>query len=224
MRLLIVEDDAELAGALRAAFARRGIATDHAASAGDADHMLRGAHYSAAILDLGLPDGDGIDVLRELRARGSALPMLILTARGDVQRRIEGLNAGADDYLVKPFDFEELQARLDAVLRRQGGYVGRALMLGALVLDPATREVTLDGAPVALSVRETELLELLLRRAGRVVPKRMAEDQLFGMDEGLGSNAIEVYVHRLRRRLEQSGAALRIDTVRGVGYMLRAAE
>ena len=150
--------------------------------------------------------------------------MLILTARGDVQRRIEGLNAGADDYLVKPFDFEELQARLDAVLRRQGGYVGRALMLGALVLDPATREVTLDGAPVALSVRETELLELLLRRAGRVVPKRMAEDQLFGMDEGLGSNAIEVYVHRLRRRLEQSGAALRIDTVRGVGYMLRAAE
>jgi DNA-binding response OmpR family regulator len=224
MRLLIVEDSLELAEALASAFARRGIATDRATSAGDAELMLQAAHYAAAILDLGLPDEDGLSVLRRLRARDDTLPVLILTARGSVQQRIEGLDTGADDYLVKPFDFDELQARLDAVLRRPAGFLGRVLEAGTLSLDVRTREVSLDGAPIALSLRETELLELLLRRPGRVVPKRVAEDQLFGIEDALGSNAIEVYVHRLRRRLEQRGAPHRIETVRGVGYMLRVTE
>ena len=221
MRLLIIEDSLELAEALATAFARRGIAADRAASAGDAELMLQAAHYAAAILDLSLPDEDGLAVLRRLRAREDTLPVLILTARGSVQQRIDGLNSGADDYLVKPFDFDELQARLDAVLRRPAGFLGRVLEAGALSLDLETREVSLDGVPIALSLRETELLELLLRRPGRVVPKRVAEDQLFGIEDALGSNAIEVYVHRLRRRLEQNGAPHKIETVRGVGYMLR---
>ncbi|UAK25172.1 response regulator [Sphingomonas nostoxanthinifaciens] len=222
MRLLIVEDDFEIAQALADGFARRGVASDRAQSAGDAALMLEAAFYAAAILDLGLPDGDGLELLRKTRARGDAVPVLILTARGDVQQRIAGLNAGADDYLVKPFDMDELQARLEAVLRRRDGYSGRTLSLGRLTLDPSTREVTVAGQGVALSAREIELLELLLRRAGRVVLKRIAEDQLFGLDDGLGSNAIEVYVHRLRRRIEKLDAGLRIETVRGVGYMLRA--
>ena len=223
MRLLIVEDSAEMASALSAGLGRRGIAADCAGTSGDAALMLSLAHYVAMILDLGLPDEDGIDLLARLRAAGTAIPILILTARGDVRQRIAGLNAGADDYLVKPIDLDELQARIEAVLRRRDGYGGRTLAYGDMTLDLATREVTLGSSPFVLSARETELLELLLRRSGRVVPKRMAEDQLFGLEDELGSNAIEVYVHRLRRKLEQATAGVRIETVRGVGYMLRAA-
>lgn len=224
MRLLIVEDNLDIAQALADGFKRRGISSDHAATAADAEVRLEVATYAAVILDLGLPDEDGLALLRRLRARHDPVPVLILTARGEIQQRIAGLNEGADDYLVKPFDMDELQARLDAVLRRHDGYGGRALEFETLKLDLATREVALDGKAIALSVREVELLELLLRRPGRVVGKRIAEDQLFGLDEELGSNAIEVYVHRLRRRLEQLGAPVRIETVRGVGYMLRKIE
>lgn len=222
MRLLIVEDDADIAQGLAEGFARRGFASDRARTAADAGLMLDAAHYAAVILDLGLPDADGLEFLRGLRARRVTVPVLVLTARGDVRQRIAGLNAGADDYLVKPFDMDELQARLEAVLRRRDGYSGHQLTLGGLTLDLSTREVTVNGAGVALSAREIELLELLLRRAGRVVLKRIAEDQLFGLEDALGSNAIEVYVHRLRRRLEKIDAGVRIETVRGVGYMLRA--
>lgn len=223
MRLLIVEDDREIARGLADGFGRRGLASDHAATGGDARLMLEASHYAAVVLDLGLPDMDGLDLLRTLRARREHVPIIALTARGDVAQRIAGLNAGADDYLVKPFDMDELIARLDAVLRRGDGYAGRTLALGRLGLDPATREVRVGGEGVALPAREIELLELLLRRAGRVVLKRIAEDQLFGLEDPLGSNAIEVYVHRLRRRLEKLDAGVRIETVRGVGYMLRAA-
>ncbi|WP_404712584.1 response regulator [Sphingomonas sp. MMS24-J13] len=221
MRLLIVEDSADIAEALIDGFARRAISCDHAATAGDAELMLGAVHYSAAILDLGLPDEDGLKLLGRIRARGEAIPILILTARGDIEQRIAGLNAGADDYLVKPFDFGELDARLQAVLRRHDGNLGSALTIGNLAFDPATRQVKVDGRDVTLSQREIELLELLIRRAGRVIPKRIVEDQLFGLTEELGSNAIEVYVHRLRRRLEALGSTVRIETVRGVGYMLR---
>ncbi len=224
MRLLIVEDSQDIAQALADGFKRRGMSSDHAATAADAEARLEVATYAAAILDLGLPDEDGMALLRRLRARHDPIPVLILTARGEIQQRIIGLNAGADDYLVKPFDMDELQARLDAVLRRRDGYAGRALDYGGIALDLATREVSLAGQTIALPVREVELLELLLRRPGRVVPKRVAEDQLFGLDDELGSNAIEVYVHRLRRRLEQLQAQVRIETVRGVGYMLRTIE
>ena len=222
MRLLIVEDSDEMADALIPGLLRRGISAERAATAGDAVLMLSLTNYAAIILDLGLPDEDGIDLLGRLRAARTTIPILILTARGDVRARIAGLNAGADDYLVKPTDFDELQARIEAVLRRRDSYTGRALTLGRLALDLATREVMSDGSSIVLSSRETELLELLMRRAERVVPKRVAEDQLFGLTDELGSNAIEVYVHRLRRKLEQAGADVRIETVRGVGYLLRA--
>lgn len=221
MRLLIIEDSADIAEALIGGFARRAISCDHAATAGDAGLMLGAIHYGAAILDLGLPDEDGLKLLGRIRARGDAIPVLILTARGDIEQRIAGLNAGADDYLVKPFDFGELDARLQAVLRRHDGNLGSALTIGNLAFDPATRQVRVNGQDVTLSQREIELLELLIRRAGRVIPKRIVEDQLFGLAEELGSNAIEVYVHRLRRRLEALGSTVRIETVRGVGYMLR---
>lgn len=222
MRLLIVEDDLELAAALGAAFARRSVWSDHAETAEDAALMLGSARYAAIVLDLGLPDGDGLALLQRVRARKDPVPIIILTARSDLGDRIGGLDAGADDYLMKPFEFEELFARLTAVLRRQGGFQGNSLSLGNVAFDVATRELLVGRAVLALSMRETELLELLLRRDGRVVPKRLAEDQLFGMSDELGSNAVEVYMHRLRQKLEKAGATIRIDTIRGVGYLMRA--
>lgn len=223
MRLLMVEDDRELAEALAAALTRRGIASDHAATAGDALQMAAAARYSAVVLDLGLPDADGMEVLRSLRARHDPVPVIILTARGDTAARIGGLDHGADDYLAKPFDVEELVARLRAVLRRQGGFAGTELVVGNLRFDSSARALTVEGQAVLLSARELELVDVLLRRSGRVVVKATIEDQLFGLSESLGSNAVEVYVHRLRRKLEQAGATIVIETIRGVGYMLRAA-
>lgn len=222
MRLLIVEDHEEVAGALVAAFAERGIRCDRAATGGDADQLIGQIDYAAVILDLGLPDEDGLSLLKRLRRRRNAVPVLVLTARGEGEMRVVGLEAGADDYLVKPFLFAELHARLHAVLRRQSGQVDPRIEVGDLSFDLRSREVTARGALLELSVREIELLELLMRRAGHVVPKRMIEDQLFGAGDGFGSNAIEVYVHRLRRRLEQR-ATVTVQTVRGIGYMLSPA-
>jgi len=223
MRLLIVEDDLELAAGLIAAFERRAVSSDHAASAGDAALMLAATRYAAVVLDLGLPDDNGLELVQALRARNDAVPIVILTARSDIGDRIGGLDAGADDYLVKPFDFDELFARITAVLRRQGGFQGNVLTFGNIRFDTATRDLNVGGAPLTLSGRETELIELLLRRDGRVLPKRLAENQLFGMSETLGSNAVEVYVHRLRQKLDRAGAAVRIETIRGVGYLMRLA-
>lgn len=223
MRLLLVEDDRELAEALAAALLRRGMASDHAATAGDALLMADAARYSAIVLDLGLPDADGLEVLRALRARLDPVPVVILTARGDTAARIGGLDYGADDYLAKPFDVDELVARLRAVLRRQGGFGGAELVVGNLRFDSVARALDVDGRPVLLSARELDVIDVLLRRPGRVVVKTLIEDQLFGLSESLGSNAVEVYVHRLRRKLEQAGATIVIETIRGVGYMLRAA-
>ncbi|MDN4630798.1 response regulator transcription factor [Sphingomonas sp. PsM26] len=222
MRLLMVEDDRELAEALAAALARRGISSDHADTAADALQMAAAARYSAVVLDLGLPDADGLTVLRALRARRDPVPIIVLTARGDTAARIGGLDHGADDYLAKPFDVEELVARLRAVLRRQGGFAGAELTVGNLRFDSTARAVDVDGRVLLLSARELELVDVLLRRPGRVVVKAVIEDQLFGLSEPLGSNAIEVYVHRLRRKLEHAGATIVIETIRGVGYMLRA--
>ena len=221
MRLLIVEDDRELASALGGAFARRSISSDVAETATDAKLMLASAQYAAIVLDLGLPDGDGLVLLQRLRGGNNPVPIIILTARSELGDRVSGLDAGADDYLIKPFEFDELFARLTAVLRRKGAFQGNLLTFGNLQFDIATRELLVDGSVLALSVRETELVELLLRRDGRVVPKRLAEDQLFGMNDTLGSNAVEVYVHRLRQKLERAGATTRIDTIRGVGYLMR---
>ena len=222
MRLLLVEDDTALADALRSALERRGMASDHAASASDAGQMLAAARYAAVVLDVGLPDRSGIEMLRELRGRHDPIPVILLSARGAIGDRIEGLDAGADDYLVKPFAVEELVARLKAVLRRQGAFQGSVLRFANLRFDTDARDVLADDRPVVLSAREMELLALLMRRGGQVVAKRLVEDQLYGLTGSLGSNAVEVYIHRLRRKIEDAGAAARIETIRGVGYMLRA--
>lgn len=220
MRILLIEDEDDVAGPLIAALSKRGLAIDHARDRDEAEAYLQAIDYTAVLLDLGLPDGDGIELLVAMRARGDIRPVLVLTARGSVDARILGLNEGADEYMIKPFDVDELHARLLAILRRRDGYVGRSLRCGNLSFALDTRTATVGTETLMLSVRETELLELLLRRAGKVVPKRIVEDQLFGLGGDLGSNAVEVYVHRLRKRLDEGQTATRITTVRGVGYML----
>lgn len=220
MRLLIVEDSLQLALAIQAAFAGKHIRCDIAHTAEDAAILIETTGYALVILDLGLPDIDGLQLLRQLRAARRREPILVLTARGAVQDRIDGLGAGADDYLVKPFHFDELHARVQAVLRRDIGFRDNMLSVDRLSLDTETRQVTIDGKPIGLSTREVELLELLMRRVDHVVPKRLLEDQLFGSGDSLGSNAIEVYIHRVRRRLETHALPLTVQTVRGVGYML----
>jgi DNA-binding response OmpR family regulator len=222
MRILLVEDEDAVAAALIDALSRRGQPVDRARDAAEAEAYLAAIDYAAVLLDLGLPDGDGIDLLTRMRARGDTRPVLVLTARGSIDARILGLHEGADEYMVKPFDMDELHARLLAVLRRRDGYVGRSLRCGDLRYAVDTRVAYVGEAPLVLSARETELLEVLLRRVGRVVPKRIVEDHLFGLDGDLGSNAIEVYVHRLRKRLEDAATGTRIETVRGVGYMIAA--
>ncbi|MBT0671301.1 response regulator transcription factor [Novosphingobium profundi] len=221
MRVLLVEDDASLAESLMAALARSGIAADHAELAEEAELMLETAQYTALLLDLGLPDADGLTLLERLRKAGTALPVIALTARGAIGERIAGLDAGADDYLVKPFDFDELEARLRAILRRQAGLQSGALACGNVRLDSRSREMEVEGRRLAVSAREAAIAELLLRRPGRVVTRQLAEDQLFGHSEEFSSNAVEVYVHRLRKKLENAGADVRIETIRGVGYLLR---
>lgn len=220
MRLLVIEDDADLAEALTEAFSRRKIHCDLAHDAGDGEQMLLANDYSAIILDLGLPDEDGIALLRRLRAKGRIEPIVILTARGDGLSRVEGLKHGADDYLAKPFLFDELDARIQAILRRQGSYIDRRISLGNLHLDLTTREVSTDTGLVDFSARESELIELLMRRSGHVVPKRILEDQLFGAGDTLSSNAVEVYIHRLRKKLEAAKVGVTVQTVRGVGYFM----
>lgn len=209
-----------MAEALVDALSRRGLSVDRARASEEAEAYLGAIDYAAVLLDLGLPDEDGIALLARMRARGDARPVMVLTARGSIDARIRGLNEGADEYMVKPFDVNELHARLLAITRRSGDYVGNSVRCGALEFFIQTRVAYIGARPLALSVRETQLLELLLRRAGKVVPKRVAEDQLFGMDGDLGSNAVEVYVHRLRKRLDDAETGARIETVRGVGYMI----
>ncbi|MDH7799530.1 MULTISPECIES: response regulator transcription factor [unclassified Beijerinckia] len=222
MRVLVVEDSPELAHLLIDGLKSAGFDSDHLASAVAAREALRNARYAALILDLGLPDGDGLTVLRELRIRKDPVPVLILTARGSVHDRINGLRIGADDYLVKPFEFGELVARLEALLRRPGQILGRSLQLSNVSFDTEDRQVFIDDKLQLLSARELAVLELLLRRKGNVVSKKHLEDQLFGLTGDVGSNAVEVYVHRLRKQLMNLGARIKINTVRGVGYMMTA--
>jgi DNA-binding response OmpR family regulator len=222
MRLLAIEDETELASLLQGALERAGFAVDLAGGIGEAEDHLRVAPYDAAILDLGLADGDGLTLLRRLRGKGSPLPVLILTARDAPEDRVTGLDAGADDYLVKPFHIPELISRMRALLRRPNAALGVRLELGNLVLDTSNRQVRIAGKVVALSVRETALVELLLRRQGRVVTREAIEQGLYGFDAPLGSNAVEVLVHRLRRRLQDAGASVHVHTLRGVGYLLSA--
>lgn len=219
MRVLICEDNGELAELVQRGLAGRSLDSDVVDSLADAREALRGTNYAALVLDIGLPDGSGLSLLAELRDQGNPVPILLLTARGALDDRVGGLEAGADDYLVKPFALDELAARIKALLRRPGALLGPQLSAGDICLDLESRQVSVAGAPATLSMREVDVLEILLRRAGRVVPKKIIEDHLFGLSEA-GSNAVEVYVHRIRRQLGDMNAACAVVTVRGVGYML----
>ena len=217
MRILLAEDDPVIADGICRALRRGGCAVDHVADGMEADAALAGQVYDLLILDLGLPRMNGIDVLKRLRARKSAQPVLILTAQDGVDDRVRGLDAGADDYLSKPFALPELEARVRALTRRGTGQP-RCIEIGQLSYDQADRVVKIGGQLVDLSAREIGLLEIFLLRVGRLVSKDQLVDHLCGWGEEVSSNAIEVYVHRLRKKLEDSG--VRIVTVRGLGYCL----
>jgi two-component system OmpR family response regulator len=222
MRILIVEDDPVLADGLTRSLRHAEYAVDCATDGGKADHILAAQSYDLVILDLGLPQLDGFEVLRRLRRRGAKVPVLMLTARDALQDRVRGLDLGADDYLTKPFDLPELEARVRALIRR-GQSGGTSLLVhGPLSLDTAGRRATLGGEPLDLSAREFGVLEVLMMRTGRVVGKEQLAEQLYGWEEEVGANAIEVYVHRLRRKLEPAGVSIR--TIRGLGYLLEKAE
>lgn len=220
MRLLIVEDDLRLGDVLHEALGRAGFAADLCRRHDEAAEAIANFAYDAVILDLGLPDGDGLDLLCAARGSGGTLPVLILTARDAVEDRVEGLNAGADDYLIKPFAMAELVARIKALLRRPGGALGIVLSAADIELDTLGRDVRIRGQTVAVPRQEVALLEQLLRRLGRVVPRAVLEDKLYAMEEEPESNAIPVHIHRLRKRLDEAGAGAEIHTVRGVGYVL----
>jgi DNA-binding response OmpR family regulator len=220
MRLLLVEDNEQLSQLLVKGLDAAGFMMDAVGTASEAVAALAAVAYAAVVLDLGLPDGDGLSVLRDLRGRNDPTPVLVLTARAGVRHRITGLRSGADDYMAKPFDLEELVARLQAVLRRSPGLQSMSLRLGNVALDREVGQVSVSGAVQYFSPREVAVLEILMRRSGRVVPKKMIEDHLFGLSGEVGSNAVEVYVHRLRKELADVAANVEIHTIRGVGYLI----
>ncbi|HWU56002.1 MAG TPA: response regulator transcription factor [Rhizomicrobium sp.] len=221
MRLLLVEDNARLSHLIVAGLAKEGFAVDAVATVSDTLSALSTTHFALVILDLGLPDGDGLAVIQHLRSSGSTTPLLVLTARQSTEDKVKGLQQGADDYLGKPFAFDELVARIRALLRRPSAYLGGQLKLGDLAFDTAGKEITVQGVKHQISAREAIILEALLRRSNHVVPKTILEDQLYGLSSEGSTNAVEVYVHRLRKQLEQSGAQVAIHTIRGIGYLIR---
>ena len=216
MRLLLVEDDTMIGEVLRDLLRGEHYAVDWVKDGESAETALGTQDYDLVVLDLGLPRRDGMAVLRSLRARKQRVPVLIATARDAVQQRIEGLDAGADDYLLKPYELDELLARIRALLRRAAGRAEPGYEHRGVAIDPATREATVDGRPVVLSAREWAVLEPLLARPGLVLSRAQLEDKLYGWKEEISSNAVEVYIHGLRKKL---GADL-IRNVRGVGYMV----
>jgi len=220
LRVLLIEDESRIVEILTGALARAGFVVDSIGSCADASEAVSTIHYDAAILDLGLPDGDGLALLAALRSSGNELPILVLTARDAVEDRVSGLDAGADDYLVKPFAMSELIARVKALLRRPGSALGMLLSAGNITFDTIGREVRIGAAALPLPRRECAILEHLMRRLGRVVPKVVLEEKLYGLDDELESNAIPVHVHHLRRKMLEAGATAEIHTVRGVGYLL----
>jgi two-component system response regulator QseB len=220
MRILVIEDNRRLADLVCAGLSRRGFACDIAESLAVADTALALAGYDAMVLDLGLPEGDALAWLRDRQGSGRLPPTIIQTARGSVDDRIVGLDAGADDYVVKPVDPEELAARLRALLRRPGHRVLPVLELGPLLFDVATRVGRCCGRPLDLARREADLLELLMRHAGTVVRRRAIEDALYSFDAAVTPNAVEAVISRLRRKLEEAGGHGLLVTVRGVGYLL----
>lgn len=216
MHVLLVEDDALIASGVRAGLRLHAMTVDHVSSAAQARQTLPSGHFDAVVLDLGLPDGDGMQLLQQWRAAGCALPVLILTARDTVEQRVAGLQAGADDYLVKPFDLSELVARLHALQRRMAGRSIDRIEHGALCFEPATSHVTLKGKSILLSRRELVLLQAFLHAGQRILTTEQVQDSLYGFAENVESNAINVHIHHLRRKL---GPKI-VETVRGIGYRL----
>ncbi|MFT4192537.1 MAG: response regulator transcription factor [Comamonas sp.] len=222
MRILVVEDDPDLADALLRRLRRQGHAVDWQGDGAAAWRVLGYEAFDLLLLDIGLPGLDGLAILRQLRARGDKTPVLMLTARAEIEDRVHALDVGADDYLDKPFDFRELDARCRALLRRPQGQASGLWLLGGLAIDTAARRVSLNGAGIELPNREYSLLEILAGSLGRVVGKDDIARRLFSFDEEVGLNAVEVYVGRLRRKL--AGSRLRITTVRSAGYRAEVAE
>jgi DNA-binding response OmpR family regulator len=223
-RILLVEDEPELGIALAARLSSEGFVVDRFTSLGAAVQAVLGAEYRAVLLDRRLPDGDGLSLLPILRTRPSPPPDIVLSALDDIPNRIAGLDAGAEDYLIKPFAFEELVARLRVMLRRAGSSdAPPSVCVGKLEYDLASREAKVCGKPVSLPRREQAIMEALIRRAGRVVMREHLEDQVYNYDDEISSNALEAHISRLRKRLADAGAEVVVHGVRGVGYMLRAA-
>ena len=220
MRLLLVEDDPMIGAAVKSGLAQEGFAVDWVQDGRQAELAIANSVYELVLLDLGLPRKDGLALLKDLRRRRVAVPVLIATARDAVADRIEGLNAGADDYLVKPFHLQELVARVRALLRRYQGRASPEIECGVLRLNPATHEARLRGAPIELSAKEFALLQALIEKPGAVLSRQQLEEKLYGWGDEVGSNAVEVHIHNLRRKL---GAGA-IRNIRGVGYRVEPVE
>jgi two-component system OmpR family response regulator len=218
VRILLVEDDVMLAEAIARALTQSAHTVDSARSGDEADRALLANKYDLVLLDIGLPQIDGFEVLRRLRQRRSSVPVLMMTVRESLEDRVAGLDLGADDYLAKPFHLSELEARVRALIRRAHGSGSSELVHGPLRLDMSGRRLYCNGLPLELSARETAVIELLLLKEGKVVTKQQIVDHLYGWEDASNSNSIEVFVYRLRRKLEDSGVTIR--TVRGMGYLI----
>ena len=219
-RILVVEDDADIASLLGRELRGLGHTVDAVRLAEDALHAARSNDYALMIIDLGLPDGDGLDLVREMRRRAIEVPILMLTARCKVEDRVIGLSCGADDYLVKPFAVPEMRARVSALLRRPGRLRGNRLAIANLVVDCDALEAVVEGDSLPLAFKQFQLLELLVRRKNHMTPKRMIEETLYGFDDEVSANSIEAHVSKLRRALHVAGVGVTIETRRGIGYRL----
>ncbi|GMP11967.1 response regulator transcription factor [Bradyrhizobium sp. TM239] len=221
MRILLVEDEAEMADALASALKRYDMVVDHAPTLAEAEEAISADVHAAVLLDRQLPDGDGLALIPKLRARADGVPIIVLTARGEVADRVAGLDRGADDYLAKPFAVEELLARLRAVLRRPAGLSPDVIRAGRLAFDLSHREASIDGVPLELPRRELLVLEALVRRMGRTVLRSALEEAVYNFDDEIQSNALDTHVSRLRRKLAEADAGIEIHGIRGVGYLLK---
>ncbi|RKD50813.1 DNA-binding response OmpR family regulator [Rhizobium sp. WW_1] len=220
MRLLVIEDEPEMALALQSALRRHDMIADHADGMAAAMEMIVAGTYDAIILDRGLPEGDGLTLIPQIRRHKSSIPVIVLTARGRLAERVAGLDGGADDYLAKPFAFEELLARLRAVMRRPDHLSPLTVRLGRMTLDLDHREARVEGMRFDLPRRELLVLEALMRRAGRMVPREILMEAVFAMSDEVQSNTLDSHISRLRRKLAEADAGVTINGVRGVGYML----
>ncbi|RUM27065.1 DNA-binding response regulator [Rhizobium vallis] len=221
MRILLLEDEPEMAAALITALRRRDIIVDHVSTIADAELMARLGTYDVLMLDRRLPDGEGLDLIPVLRFQKNATPILMLTALGGVDQRVEGLDGGADDYLAKPFAIEELLARLRALQRRSPTVSAERFSLGNLTVDPRSNEVTVGGDFIDLARREYLVVEALIRRANRIVTRSMLVDAVYTIDDEIESNALDAHVSRIRRKFGAAGASVEIRAVRNIGYLLR---